>query len=1124
MAVPTITRLSRTATNTDNYWGNNSGVSANHDRAVRGGSNRGAHLYAIDAGTTNRYTYAELFTALNSHADWTATIGATDFDVADPTREISVSYGVTGHFGVLMIRSGVLFHEIPGSSDITFANNAWMPIIGAPATVDNTGDALADVGVTYIHSGLGTDNTAWTGSHEITLGYVQWRQAQQLESLTNYPEGSGNFNSETESNGSIRPVDGGFPQKVGNSRDASALKASLAFFCPADGQSCTITDNRLDILFARGSTTRQDFDMAGSGRIVAHFSIKKTGTAAGFGHNVATNPNNNILLNTYEDIDNSNRRVISGAFEYYSIQPDQAVHPYIGSTLRANAPIEVLHRTETANGGQAQLTFTGAGNFNVAANRTGITLQAVRGNLMRYWQGQWASGNVTEMLWLDPSFQITASNTPIDISEDTGSTQDKQIVMLRSVGVNNQDAAGNPKSSVAYVFGNQKSATTRTYDSTWITSVIPQVRSHANGGTWTVRPTDQAGAGLDQVVGRGAHYLIDAVLHDGVDGQTASHYTRYTDVAAGSQTGNNESWLLHRGGLHRYSSQVGLRTENWNFRSNGATGTIANNQVDDLPGLGNAEVNLFRYTSTLGVAAFNFSFPSAVSSGATTFTIQAQVGDTYTATTAELIVGSTITATGIPANTTVTAATRLSASQMSITVSAATTASISANATGSADHRGYQWTINSSGTFIITMTAAKTLTYTGFCALIQAQLENIMERKQANHGVETAFISTTHNPRIEANTTINTLLDRMSSIAADGSYFKVGSSAGRITLDRVSVTATSTNTLTLQADSSNTFLDLGSSLAIWSNVSLNSAYRDSSGSPSFIVVNFPSGVTTSDLNVSVGYELDGNVQPWRIGANPSVALVGSNMTILVPENVSSEATGNTDDVWYLSITGPKTRDFRAQYTGVQDTTITLVEDLNYVSTVTPSSAATKVGDVRFTPLSLNNLGTSTEAINTNQLSLANGTTYPKNYIDATDRLALDFFGAGSPVRGYDELESQSRIRRDVADAKNSNAYSDYILVHGVDPGGNLIGTGTVDTNATHYRVLITETSRAQYLLMDDAVPDKTTFRVHIATGKDGFFGFPNFSLPAVAGSLQSQLDTQTSTLQGNISDSALGIP
>ena len=84
------------------------------------------------------------------------------------------------------------------------------------------------------------------------------------------------------------------------------------------------------------------------------------------------------------------------------------------------------------------------------------------------------------------------------------------------------------------------------------------------GGRWTARRTDSTGAGNAGVVGRGVHYLIDAVWLDTTFtgdnyGGAANNYVRYDDT-------ENATYMLCRGGFNRVERKISSKNYHMGFQ------------------------------------------------------------------------------------------------------------------------------------------------------------------------------------------------------------------------------------------------------------------------------------------------------------------------------------------------------------------------------------------------------------------------------------------------------------------------------------------------------------------------------------------------------------------------------
>ena len=1204
MAQPSIRELHRTDSITAPYWDfvSDGSTANNHDPGIRSDSgtpNPEVRAYVVDAAAGSpRFTYAEFFAEIATLNEVSVAV-TTSSNTGEPSRTFSVTANsnmLDKQSVIIFIRTGTLFHETGSSTRVTLGQDIHIPIIGAPGQPNNGSSLVTtpinEVGVTYGHSNLGgsgvvgnnddRDTTAFTGRHEITTGTVVWQFAPLMGGIGGYPNQNNNVGGTSDA--AIQPVEGGDPRKVPSQdgvspaarRRASGVQASLAHFCPAAGQSCLITDFRLRIdVKTTDDSTRWDFDICGQGVIDAAFEVIRTNSSGNaWTHTTADNPNNNIRIRTYENLvasDGTNtvtlQRALTAGIELFSSQPLSEDHPYLTDTasssnqnLRFNAPITVDHLDQTNDGGQYNMNFTGSGFFNSQANRAGICLQAVRSSRMGYWQSQWDTSNTEDMIWLDPPFELSATNTPINIAETTSGTRGKQIYLVRSVAVNNRDSSGNPKGSYARTFGRQASATTLEHDGSWLQSRVPQIRAHnstpANSGTWSVRPVDQTGAGLEGVVGRGGHYLVDGALQALQQGNSASHYTRYTSYTSGNSTaGANESYLLHRGGLHRYSQNVVLRTAPWNFSSNGCNNLTSNNDVDDCAALTDNHVAIFKN----GLLGMVNGAVSSIANGAEG-TVVLDGFTNLTETECNGFIGAYLANPANLANNRlrIDGCTRVSATEARFTVNNVSGAAISLNdnAGRTIIHGDYTWQMLTSGTnagnlsfSTINASGNKELLYSSFAAMIQAKLELIVERKQNQMGTENATFGQDQDLTYFSSTAIscNELMRQLgNNTASDCSYVTSNSTQARTcNINRVQFAVNGTATWILVSDPVTDRLNYVATTTPVSSarVTHGGAFTDATnGARSYFRLVLPSGVSADDLEVGVAFV--GGTQNvaadsgWRVApsaARPSITTAAGESFIIVPEapfydTTSTGATvinkASTPGTWYMSITGPGIRDFRAEYLRAQSRTINLVADDLDPGTVT---APTKIGNIligvgQLTGTLRSDTGESYAPIVTNNETWIN---------TANIRLAVDLDVATGGSNGYDEQESHPRIRRDFADAKNSMIYADYVARFGADPGGRTVLVDRIDLNETHWRIYVRRCSRAQHLLFEGAVPENGGYEVHnnsyAVTGvgtitQDGFFGVPAFSLPAVETVVQQISDTQETNLNSRISDAALGIP
>lgn len=680
MANPTITNVNRNSINAY-YTAANSG-----DANATTGVSQRVRIYAIDAvdGPTGRFTYAELFDAINTYngtsqggGNFTGRISIdvetdlTDFDA--PSR----TFGWTTHPGseasVFCLRSGTLYHEIPGTTLIQPGQNEFIINPMSCPALFPSGESSA----TTIEAAQPTYDTQFRGNHEITLGRVYW-------------ETNGDRAFQIGGN-AIQAADLGDPTKGTGRSPARLLYSQVA---PGPNQTITVTDDRLRFIVPSDNSDRADIDFYGTGVIDMSCTIESRRNGNDFFHNGNANPSSNIRVRTIrnETIGTTTVRREFAGVEPFTTNPSNARHVYLDAdNCRTTAALDFTTDTVNQTGGQFQAAFVGAGRFNNATTRQRLVLQGIKATSHRYWTNQFSSSDVTDVIHLDPSTPFTSSNTPFNMAQSNAGDRRKDTVMLRSIGVDSQDASGVGKDSLGFVMGHQGSSTARTHRSTWLSGIIPPIRaitsSPSTTGTWSVRFTDTDGAGNAGVVGRGVHYLHDATWEDNTQGSAAADYTRYDD-------NENKTYLLHRGGLNRVNRSQSLRSTPWNFDSLGSTGVVVSNQVDDIPGLTDNHIDIFRQGLT-GQAT-------------TTATLAAGSIGTYTidgfSNLTDAEVASMVEAqfTGNTGQGRVLSATRTNATTVSLQIQATNSLGLSNNANVTVWRSvDYTWDIPSSGTFTI---------------------------------------------------------------------------------------------------------------------------------------------------------------------------------------------------------------------------------------------------------------------------------------------------------------------------------------------------------------------------------------------------------------------------------------
>ena len=467
MALPTITEVGRNSI-TPYYTAGNSGNANASANVVQG-----VAVYAVDAagGQSDRYTYAELFEALNSvsgfNIDLDSETNLADFDA--PSRTFTLISNPSGEASIICLRRGTLFHEIPGSTRIINQSNEFiLPILGAPVLYPSGEGSAANIA-----EAQPIYDTDFTGIHEIMLGTVWWQM--RTGKPFQIPGGTGSASSH------VRPADFGDPTKVSTPRGETTLL--LAPFLPGPNQIFRSNDWRLTIE-AAGTSTRVDIDFYGTGVIDGPMTIIRNTTQTGFFHNGNSNPNSNIRLRTISNATigtTTLRREFSGV-EPFTTNPAPSRHVYLDTDgLKTTAALDLVNSTVNLTEGQAQAAFVGAGRFQNSDTRNGIVLQGIKSNSQRYWKSQFSGSDVVDILHIDPATNFTADNTPFNMAESGSSDRRKDTIFLRSVGVDCQDSEGMAKSSPGWVVGFQASGTDRARRSAYFNSIVPNTRSLADG-------------------------------------------------------------------------------------------------------------------------------------------------------------------------------------------------------------------------------------------------------------------------------------------------------------------------------------------------------------------------------------------------------------------------------------------------------------------------------------------------------------------------------------------------------------------------------------------------------------------------------------------------------------------
>ena len=528
---------------------------------------------------------------------------------------------------------------------------------------------------------------------------------------------------------------------------------------------------------------------------------------------------------------------------------------------------------------------------------------------------------------------------------------------------------------------------------------------------------------------------------------------------------------------------------------------MRNERNDDISGVSDNQVAMFQSGLLAQTGA-------ASASGSNQLTIDVSG---FTATDGEVLVGTIITealgASSIPASTTITAVTVNSSSSITVTLSNSLSAAISANDPVLFLHSDYTWTLSNTGTFnYINSNNNKTLTFTGLAALIQAKLELIVDSLRDGQN-DTETITTTIDPTISANTAVNVLLARMvNGFDSDVQYVSRGEAA-RATIRRFNFASLNSGTLTLNPDTSNNFLDFGSGITVASYVTINGAYRDSNGTPSFIDLTLPTGVVAGDLRAAVAYQ--DTDSDWAIASNPSVTTVGARTFVQVLGSEGPEASFNADNVWYLAITGDETRDFRATYTGPVNTSAVIPTEPLRPTTVSNSNGI----------MDLVSLNTSDSDDSESFTVVDTDTTYPATYINNVNRLGLR-------MNNYDNRGSSSNIQLDGLETKLDKQYPNYVARYGI-PSTELIQTGGLFVDSDDYRIYVVGTSNAAFMFMNGQVANPATPFVYIEdtdAAVQGFFTTPTYDPALVRVEVDGVVTPQHREIVENISESSIGIP
>ena len=1063
--------MALTVTKTANNW---------TDGGVRSGFT--VSRYIVTATDSATYGYEDFFTALaafretgSTDADFTYTTPTPDNgDNNNPTRTFTIGRGagLGTEEGAIIFIEFDLRHEFAETSRVVWGDNIWCGLMNTePTAIDASGNNVDQVSITW--------PTGKSGSHTIDLGYVIWQWPGRLD-----------MSSDGGSAGQARAVDLGSPQKTAS---ATRIQSSLAWCGPAAGQRLTALDGRLYMTTNNNGNYRCDADFVGEGIIqVEGCQLADRNTAGSFFHNTNANPASSFNFR-YTRSGSNGGGLLRNNPEIFSTFPELERHPYMSVSARTSPPFTAL---KTGNFNDADWSkylpnFAGASRWNNTPVDN-VVVNGVPGS--GYADAAFVDASA-DWIQLDPSWVMdTDDGTPAVWSNN----KPVEYVIARSNSVRNRNAAGVAKTTHAWTIGNQASAATRAFRRTATQSMLPTIRTTANGGTWSVRE-------VNRTDGIGAHYLHDCTRHGSTLGSSSADWTRLDNA-------DNESWILHRGGLHRYSQNVPLRTTAWDPNSLGSTANVTNNDVDDLDCF-NDNLLLLWGTNHTGDYGMPFLANGAITTTDTTFNIDGLAG--LDASLVTNMIGANVqTANAANIVGTITAAELQTNGSVNITIAAAASVAVADNAQLYVIQANYSWSIDSDdGQFHFTSANTKTLTYGGFASMVQAKLERIAATKLSTLGSETqtyaaaqdAFWDTTAN---SGSTLINELLAAWTSVTGtDASYVKAGSFTGSIDMTRfASVAATGSHTVTLSPDLLCTHINFGSGFTVPLSLVMNGSYTDSTGTPSFIDVVLPSGVDTDDIAISVVYR-DSDSE-YYVGSNPTLQIEGSRRFFRVESQFAypSNSLG-----WSIGITGPKTNDSYTAFAAMEQTaTITLVQNVNR-----PTTASASTGSLKFEGWFID----SESAKSATDTELVPEASYPKNYIQRVNRLMLDF-GTLSPNTGYSNATSgNAGIRNDVLNAKSSVAYADYIARYGADPGGAIVGTGAVDLDTDNYRIFITFPSTANFLFMEGVIPNNSAYYVYQGTTQvdpTGNFGAPEYDASLVGIEVENVLNPFEARLDGDL--------
>lgn len=938
MATPTITRaVNSSSANPQNaYW----------DTSDPQISNTNARIHLLEVtGTT--YTYAEFFEALAAYSssgdsfNFTVNTITVNNDTFRPSRIFQVELTESNSMAIIMFKTGTLIHEIPGSTTIEWPDACWCAPMSAPVTNITTGTSIDTASITY-------GDSTWTATHEITLGYVNWQMTGQLffyaGNVQPVDHGEPTKDSTPSPFAASLAVICPAPNQTLRVTD-NRLTIRMGFEHYNDGTP----NKRIDADITGSGTIDASFTIE---------RFRGAGAVDSFCHFVHTNPNSNITANINSEIrgevlsfftNDGNKyflgdlvtdeghiwrctstasagttqnpsdtatdweqvspdsysltdkhfygresRQVSGALEAFSTLPKDVNHAYIGQSVRGMTPLKVISRNVGGTGNQYQAALVGANRFNTAAARQGLVFQGLPTARFVYFQ----QFGRTDTAWLDPPFAFDGTNVQFT-RNNAHNTDDFSIYYMRSIGINNRDASGNTKASRGYVVGNQKSSGNYTFQdeetNQWMPGVFPNIRTHANGGTWSVRPVDTTGNGLDGAVGRGVHYLMDAAMERDTTGASNNDFTYYTDSSTSGNAGDNVSYLISKGGIHRIQQNQSLRSTAWSFTSLGSSAITYNNDIDDVPGITDNLINMFK-NGLIGVSTTNTTF----SANATGQTVTLDGMSNLTQDECDNLVGATIIATA--GTGTITAATRTNATTAAITFTVGSQAlDFDDNTNVTMLWRSYTWDISSSGSNDITITvdASTNITwdYTAVTALVQAKVEKLAEAKQDAMGAENTLWSSSSDATYGGSSlAINVILERMlnnSGSGADKSFFCRNTTTGTtVDFQRINYSVPSGSSLTLNPDAFLTAINYGSSFTVPARVTHNGSFTDSNGTPNFIDVTLPTGVAANDVTFAVSFQRD----------RPLLTYVVS--TALNTGNVSFNGTSTPSSTTWQAVTRP----------------------------------------------------------------------------------------------------------------------------------------------------------------------------------------------------------------------------